>query len=288
MLVNEEANHEDPRIADYLEEREIAVERRRSSGLDRPLSTGWPERPIRAKLSNMTEADVILWTGVGVGLVGLAATASNGMALILRRIRRGAAPGKRWIDRQLTSLFPSRRKEVTGSPLAGTLSLAMGFTGSLSMWVTPPPDAPVQVQLDAIRANLDVLQKRIQDLGQQSQSRHSALSSRLDALADEVRGGFSTVASRLDDEASDAARTDARGLGPVAFGFVMVAVPHPLASISLFWGVLYGRRPACNCGDCGDHLSRSTPVLKDMRSSPAQRMWPGCLPRSCPGSSAST
>jgi hypothetical protein len=45
---------------------------------------------------------------------------------------------------------------------------------------------------------------------------------------------MSTLTKRLDDESSDSAHTDARGLGPVAFGFVMVVVPNQLASVSLF------------------------------------------------------
>ena len=45
-------------------------------------------------LSDVTEAGVILWIGVAVGLVGLAATASNGVALILRAIRAQLLPAE--------------------------------------------------------------------------------------------------------------------------------------------------------------------------------------------------
>src|ERR1035437_5145548 len=183
---------------------------------------------------DVTETDIILWTGVSVGLVGLAATASNGVALILRRIRQGAATARRWIDHQLTRIFPSRRKHVTVVPLTATAAATVSVSAMAYVTVTPPPDAPIELQLDAIRRNFDALQGRLQRLEEQSQSRHSALSSSLDALTSEVREGLATLISRLDVEASDTARTDARGLGPVAFGFVMVAVPNQLASVPLF------------------------------------------------------
>jgi hypothetical protein len=105
----------------------------------------------------VTEADVVLWTGVAVGLIGLAATASNGVSLMLLRIREGVATARRWIDHQLAQIFLSRRKNVIVVPLAATAVATSSFSGALYATVTPPPDAPIGVQLDAIRSNMGAL-----------------------------------------------------------------------------------------------------------------------------------
>lgn len=181
---------------------------------------------------------MILWIGVAVGLVGLAATAANGIALIVRRIRQGTVDARRWIDHRLALLFPSRRKSVTVTPLTATAVGTATVSATAYGMMTPPADAPIEVQLEAMRNNLGTLERRLQRLEEQSRSQHSALSSTLDSLSNEVQDGLSTLTRRLDDEAGNAAQTDARGLGPVAFGFVMVAVPNQLASVSLF-GALF-------------------------------------------------
>lgn len=178
----------------------------------------------------MTEAGVILWIGVAVGLIGLGATAANGTALILRRLRQGAATAKRWTDGQLARVFPSRRKEVSVQAASATVT-AQGSPVLLGFGtMVPPKDAPVEQQLEAIRSNAESLQRRVEYLEQQSQSRHSALVSGLG----EIREGLTAVTGRLNEEATNSALTDARGLWPLAFGFVMVAVPNQLASASLF------------------------------------------------------
>lgn len=182
----------------------------------------------------MTEAVVILWTGVAVGVVGLAATASNGVALMLRRIRVLAEAAQRWIEHRLARIFPSRRRDATARPPTAISSAISSASGVFTTMTRRQADATVEVQLDVLWKNFESLQSRLQHLEEQTQSHHSALSASLDALTTEVRESLSKLTARLDEEASDAARTDARGLGPVAFGFVMVAVPDHLASVSLF------------------------------------------------------
>jgi hypothetical protein len=125
--------------------------------------------------------------------------------------------------------------------------------------VTAPPDAPIEVQLDAFRRAIESIYSRMDHFERQSLSRDSALEASLDALTSEVRG-ISTLTRRLDDEASAAARTDARGLGPVAFGFVMVAAPDHLASVSLF-GAFFTDAADCDCGDRAGCVSRSPGIL---------------------------
>jgi hypothetical protein len=186
---------------------------------------------------DVTEAAAILWIGVSVGLIGLAATASNGVTLILQGIRRVVATARRWIDHQLARIFPSRRKHVAVVPMTATVAATASVSATAYATVIPPPDAPVEVQLEVMRGNFDTLQRRVQRLEEDSRSRHSDLSSSIAALTSDVRDGLSTLAGRLDREASAAARTDARGLGPVAFGFVMVAVPSQLASAPLFGAI---------------------------------------------------
>ena len=118
--------------------------------------------------------------------------------------------------------------------IASAVSSGLAVDATAFGTVTAPPDAPIEVQLDAFRRAIESIYSRMDHFERQSLSRDSALEASLDALTSEVREGISTLTRRLDDEASAAARPDARGLGPVAFGFVMVAVPDHLASVSLF------------------------------------------------------
>lgn len=175
---------------------------------------------------------MILWTGVVVGLVGLAATASNGVALMLRRLRQWAAAARRWIDHQLARVFPSRRRDVTVVPLTASAHAVAHVTGSAFGTMKAPPGAPVDQRLDVLERAIDLVNTRITQVEQDARSRHSELSGKHDALTTEVRESITTLARRLDDESTDAARTDARGLWPVAFGFVLVAVPSQLAHFS--------------------------------------------------------
>ena len=183
-------------------------------------------------LSDVTEAGVILWIGVAVGLVGLAATASNGVALILRAIRAQLLQLKTRTRHQLARIFPSLRQSVTVMPLVATAVASANLVGVLTGTVTPPPDAPIEVQIEAIRNAIEALQQRQEQHERQHRERHDALSGRVDALSSEARDGLAALTKRLDYEESAAATADARGLGPVAFGFVMVAVPDHLASVS--------------------------------------------------------
>jgi hypothetical protein len=172
----------------------------------------------------VTEAAVILWTGVAVGLVGLAATASNGLALLIRGLRERITVVWRW------------RRKAAPVVLVADPDGAFGRERTFAAFPTliPPPDASVEMQLDAIRANYDSLQERVRHLEGETRSRHESVAGSVAA----IHSNLSTLTTRIDREQINAALVDARGFGPLAFGFVMTAVPHPLASVSLF-GALF-------------------------------------------------
>ncbi len=176
----------------------------------------------------MSEADAILWLGLLVGLAGLATTAANGVALF---IKEQLVPAKRRVAQGLARTLgrpgPTVRT-ITGIAKVGVSALSATASGTR----TVSSDAPVQEQLDAIRYNLASLTDRVGELAKTSQERHGEVSQRVDSVTAELRENIGILTTRMNAEERDRARTDARGLWPVAFGFVMVAIPAKLASVS--------------------------------------------------------
>lgn len=173
----------------------------------------------------MIEAAVILWIGLAVGIVGLATTAPNGVALIIRNIRRR-------IEERVAQLFPSRRTHTNAyAEAADTAAASDSAVAYVKRGVAE--DASIEELVEVIGENLQALQDRVEQYEKDSLARHTALAQSVDALRTQLTDRITNLTTRLDEEASNAARTDARGLLPVAFGLVMVTVPSQLAHWSL-------------------------------------------------------
>ena len=156
---------------------------------------------------------MILWTGVAVGLLGLAATASNGVTLLLRSFRTT-------VRAAIQRLRPKRKPKIH------YVYSSDGGTGSDSAVAIVIPAA----ETASVEKRLGSLEARVGRLETETQAHQKAVAGSVAAMSSNV----ASLSTRVNRGEIDAALADARGLGPVAFGFVMTAVAHQLASLALF------------------------------------------------------
>ena len=148
----------------------------RALTIRRPLpSTVSPsDKPGSPRFDAVIEAAVILWIGLAVGIVGLATTAPNGVALIIRNIRRR-------IEERVAQLFPSRRTHTNAyAEAADTAAASDSAVAYVKRGVAE--DASIEELVEVIGENLQALQDRVEQYEKDSLARHTALAQSVDAL----------------------------------------------------------------------------------------------------------
>jgi len=175
--------------------------------------------------SGITEADVIRWVGVGLGLTGAVIAGWDGAVLIGAQL---------WRDLRLIGLsiwrFVLRRPKTV--PLAGTvtgsgnLSAEFQLRARGSIWY---PEGSAEEKIELLHTQLDAL---VADMRQLERHHSEELSSLRQAL-EEVKGLQEQAARNLirllDQQRQEASRVDARGLPVVGWGIILAGIPDGLA-----------------------------------------------------------
>jgi deoxyribodipyrimidine photolyase len=115
--------------------------------------------------------------------------------------------------------------------LAGSGTASFGANATVSATVTRAwdADATVEAKFNVVRREIADLRQELEEDKSQLAAWRSDLAQRIDAVDSKLRDATSALIRRLDKEAHEAARIDARGLPLIGLGIVLAGVPDGLA-----------------------------------------------------------
>ena len=182
-----------------------------------------------------SEADVIRWVGVAVSVVGAIIAAPGGTRLVL-------SEGRAWVGSSLVSI----RSKLSWLPflretrhLTAAIGGRSGLSGPLvrtthAAW---DKEAPIAEKVEALHRHVDQLQLGLDQLREDASALRSSLAQQIASVDLELKGTIVGVTNRLDREAKEAARIDARGLPLIGLGIVLTGLPDGL---SRWWHPFFG------------------------------------------------
>ena len=182
--------------------------------------------------SGLTEADVIRWVGIILGVIGTVVAASNGAVWISSRFVVHLSALLRWLRFHLARWLPFLRRSALVVPLTATVTASSEGSAVLTVARLWDPNAPAELKVDVLHEHIEKLERQIDEIQKHLSERHARLDQKVDALTGKLQKETFALRRRLDNEQQEAARVDARGLPLIGLGVVLSSVPDGLAQVA--------------------------------------------------------
>ena len=129
----------------------------------------------------VTEADVIRWVGVVVGVLGAGVAASNGVRMVAAGLARWVRGALAKCRRYLARWLPFLRRSVTVQATAA-MSFGTALAATASIHTAWDPTATERQQIEWLHDQFLGLRREIAEVRQAASERHANLTARVDAI----------------------------------------------------------------------------------------------------------
>jgi hypothetical protein len=176
----------------------------------------------------VTEADVIRWAGVSVGVFGALIVAPTGVLLVLQDARALVLAVWSAIRNAWDRFILRKKKPAPAVYATGGVAAAKATVGGAL--VVRHHGAPVDEQLRLLWDEVDRLGGLIRKVDEGSKGRDEAAAAMIGRESDARRRLRAELAARHERDERQSARVNARGLPLIGLGIVMTGIPDGLAT----------------------------------------------------------
>ena len=178
--------------------------------------------------NGVTESDVIRWIGVTVAVAGVVLATPDGIAAGWRSVRHWQR--RSWAFARRLLGLPAK---VIGVGDMDIGKLTMSGRAPAETWQPWRETAKDDEKINILHRQIDLLHQQTGELRVQADRATDGLRREIREAEVRVTGQLDQLASQVRGERSQASRVDARGLGPIALGVILTALPDELASVAV-------------------------------------------------------